>query len=269
MLLTFGGHGYELRAGESVLEGLARHGVGLPSACRAGACHSCLLRAESGDPGEAGRGSLKPTLRASGYFLACLARPVTDVTVAPAAGDVITPAMLLRRQRPAPGVLAVWLRPPARGLPGGQHVTLSRGDGVIRPYSIANLPAEAARDGLEFHVRLYRDGAMSGWLAGAAPGATLGVGVPTGECFYLPGQPYRAAAAGRHGDRDRATGRDRTRRPYGRAQRARGRGPGRRRSGPPLPGRGFGAQSRCGMMAGHGSGGAPVSAPTARTSRRR
>ncbi len=111
MLLTFGGHGYELRAGESVLEGLARHGVGLPSACRAGACHSCLLRAESGDPGEAGRGSLKPTLRASGYFLACLARPVTDVTVAPAAGDVITPAMLLRRQRPAPGVLAVWLRP--------------------------------------------------------------------------------------------------------------------------------------------------------------
>ena len=189
MLLTFGGRGYELRAGESVLEGLARHGVGLPAACRAGVCHSCLLRAESGDPGEAGRDRLKATLAASGYFLACLARPVTDVTVAPAA-DVFTPATLLRRKWLAPDVLAVWLRP-RRLVPfrAGQHVTLDRGCGVIRPYSIANRPAEAARAGLEFHVRVYPGGAMSGWLAAARPGAKLGVGVPTGECFYLPGDP--------------------------------------------------------------------------------
>ena len=189
MLLTFGGRGYELRAGESVLEGLARHGVGLPAACRAGVCHSCLLRAESGDPGEAGRDRLKATLAASGYFLACLARPVTDVTVTTAA-DVFTPAELLRRERLAADVLAVWLRPrqpvPFRA---GQHVTLSRGGGVIRPYSIANRPAEAASAGLEFHVRVYPGGAMSSWLAAARPGAGLGVGVPTGECFYLPGDP--------------------------------------------------------------------------------
>jgi CDP-4-dehydro-6-deoxyglucose reductase, E3 len=189
VLLTFGSHGYELRAGESVLECLARHGVELPSTCRAGTCHSCLLRAERGDPGEAGRGGLKPTLRACGYFLACLARPVTDLTVAPPASDVITAATLLRSERPASHVLVVWLRPlrPV-GFRAGQHVTLSR-DGVIRPYSIANLPTEVPRDGLEFHVRVYQGGAMSGWLAGAAPGARLGLGVPTGECFYLPGRP--------------------------------------------------------------------------------
>jgi len=189
VLLTLGGHGYELRAGESVLECLARHGVGLPSTCRAGTCHTCLLRAEYGDPGEAGRGGLKPTLRAGGYFLACLARPVTDLTVAPPAGDVITPATLLGSERPAPHVLVIWLRPlrPV-GFRAGQHVTLSR-DGVTRPYSIANLPTEVPRDGLEFHVRLYPGGAMSGWLAAAAPGARLGLGVPAGECFYLPGRP--------------------------------------------------------------------------------
>lgn len=189
VLLTFNGRGYELRAGESVLEGLARHGVGLPAACRAGVCHSCLLRAESGDPGEAGRGRLKATLAASGYFLACLARPVTDVTVAPAT-DVFTPATLLRRDWLAPDVLAVWLRP-RRPVPfrAGQHVTLDRGGGVIRSYSIANRPTEAARDGMEFHVRVYPGGAMSGWLAGARPGTELSVGVPAGDCFYLPGDP--------------------------------------------------------------------------------
>jgi CDP-4-dehydro-6-deoxyglucose reductase, E3 len=189
VLLTFGGRGYELRAGESVLEGLARNGVGLPSACRAGACHSCLLRAEAGDPGEAGRSGLKPTLRASGYFLACQARPVTDVTVAPAASDILTPATLARSERLAADVLSVWLKPgqPVSFRPG-QHVTLHRG-GAIRPYSIANLPAEADRDGMEFHVRVYPGGAMSGWLAGARPGAELGIGIPAGECFYLPSAP--------------------------------------------------------------------------------
>jgi CDP-4-dehydro-6-deoxyglucose reductase len=190
VLLTFGGRGYTLHAGESVLEALARNGVGLPSACRAGACHSCLLRAEAGDPGEAGRKGLKPTLAASGYFLACLARPVTDVTVTPATCDVFTPATLVRSERLAADVLAVWLRPRRRvDFRAGQHVTLSRPGGVIRPYSIANLPAEADRDGMEFHLRLYPQGAMSGWLATVRPGAELGIGVPAGQCFYLPGNP--------------------------------------------------------------------------------
>lgn len=190
MLLTFGGRSYALRAGESVLDVLARHGVGLPSACRAGACHTCLLRAEAGDPGEAGQEGLKPALRASGYFLACLARPATDVTVAPAASDIFTPATLLRRERLAADVLAVWLRPHRPvGFRAGQHVTLARGDGIIRPYSIANLPSEADRDGMEFHLRIYPQGAMSGWLATARQGTELSIGIPTGQCFYLPGNP--------------------------------------------------------------------------------
>lgn len=190
MLLTFGGRGYALRAGESVLEGLARHGVGLPSACRAGACHSCLLRAEAGDPGEAGREGLKPALRASGYFLACLARPAGDVTVTLADGDIFTPATLLRSEHLAADVLAVWLRPRREvSFRAGQHVTLNRGGGVIRPYSIANLPAEADRDGMEFHLRVYPQGAMSAWLSAARPGTGLGMGVPAGQCFYLRGDP--------------------------------------------------------------------------------
>jgi NAD(P)H-flavin reductase len=192
MRVTFAGNHYELRPGESVLEGMARHGVGLPSACRAGACHTCLLRAEAGDPGQAGQQGLKPALAARGYFLACLARPPADLTVGTAGQDVMTPATVAGAHRLSQDVLAVRLRP-HRPLPfrAGQHATLDRGSGVIRVFSIASLPSEAAA-GLEFHVRMRPSGAMSGWLAGAAQGGVIRLGVPAGDCFYLPGAPGTA-----------------------------------------------------------------------------
>jgi ferredoxin-NADP reductase len=162
--------------------------VRLPSACRAGACHSCLLRAESGDPGEQGSRGLRPTMVASGYFLACQARPVSDLRVAAAGRDVMTRAVLRARDWLSRDVLAVWLRPERPvTFRAGQHVTVDRGDGVVRVYSIANLPAEAARDGLELHVRVYPGGQMSEWLARAGPGTQVSIGTPAGECFYLPG----------------------------------------------------------------------------------
>jgi ferredoxin-NADP reductase/ferredoxin len=187
--LRYAGRDYDLAPGESVLDCLARHGVRVPAACRAGACHACLLKADAGEPGLAAQHGLKPTLAARGYFLACVARPAADLAIR-SGQDVITPGTLTASRWLGPDVLAVWVRPqsPVRFHPG-QHTTLHRGDGLIRAYSIANLPAEAARDGLEFHVRVYPGGAMSAWLARAAPGARVGIGVPSGECFYTPGAP--------------------------------------------------------------------------------
>lgn len=187
MLVSYAGRNYGLRPGESVLDGLARHGVSVPAACRAGACHACLLRAEAGDPGAGGQRGLRPSLAARGYFLACLTRPATDLAVGPSTGAAV-PARLVTRTWLGPGVLGIWVRTrrPFRFL-AGQHVTLDRGDGVVRAYSIANLPREAARDGLEFHVRVYPGGAMSEWLAGAPPGARLRIGAAAGECCYPAG----------------------------------------------------------------------------------
>jgi CDP-4-dehydro-6-deoxyglucose reductase len=113
--------------------------------------------------------------------------PAADLTVR-SGMDAVTPGRLVARCWLGPGVLGVWVRPrrPVSFL-AGQHVMLDRGEGVARAYSIANLPQEAARDGLEFHVRVYPGGAMSEWLAGAAPGARLRIGPPAGECFYPPG----------------------------------------------------------------------------------
>ncbi|MHB1432430.1 MAG: 2Fe-2S iron-sulfur cluster-binding protein [Streptosporangiaceae bacterium] len=188
MLLTFEGRDYDLHPGESVLDGMSRHGVRLPSACRAGICRACLIRAVQGDPGdEAGRG-LKPTWLAAGYFLACLARPASDLAVTLAGPEVSTPARVARIRRLSPDVLGVTLRPerPADFLPG-QHLALTTPDGLTRVYSSASLPGEVGRAGLDLHIRVYPGGAMSGWLGRARPGAAVTIGAPGGECCYLPG----------------------------------------------------------------------------------
>jgi CDP-4-dehydro-6-deoxyglucose reductase, E3 len=210
----------EFRPGETVLHTLARHGIGLPAACRAGVCRACLLRVVRGDPGPAGRAGLEDGMRAEGYFLACLARPSADLTVALAAEDTFTPARLLSATAAGAGVIRVRVRP-RRPLEfrAGQHVAVCTGPmptstgptstgptstghasaGLVRVYSIANLPSEARRDGIEFQVRVYPGGAMSGWLASAAPGAAISLGRPAGTCCYRaedPGRPLLLAGTG-------------------------------------------------------------------------
>ncbi len=101
-----------------------------------------------------------------------MSAPAAELTVQPGT-DAVTPGRLVARCWLGPGVLGVWVRPRRPvGFLAGQHVTLDRGEGVARVYSIANLPQEAARDGVEFHVRVHPGGAMSEWLAAwpRAPG---------------------------------------------------------------------------------------------------
>ncbi|HTT50962.1 MAG TPA: 2Fe-2S iron-sulfur cluster binding domain-containing protein [Streptosporangiaceae bacterium] len=185
MRVTLAGQDYELRPGESVLEGMARHGVRLPWVCRAGACHSCLVRVVHGDPGTGSRHGLKDAWRDRGYALACLAHPGSDLTISFADDDSTTPATLLPSRMLSPQVLLARVRPvrPVTFRPG-QHVVL-QGAGMARSYSIANLPAEAEHDGIAFHVRVYPSGAFSSWLARAAPGTPVTIGAPAGECCYL------------------------------------------------------------------------------------
>lgn len=68
---------------ETVLEALERAGLPAASSCRAGVCETCLLRARSGTPGADAQQDLRATWRASGYFLACVAIPETDLEIEP------------------------------------------------------------------------------------------------------------------------------------------------------------------------------------------
>jgi CDP-4-dehydro-6-deoxyglucose reductase, E3 len=177
---------------ETVLSALARQGVALPSACQAGVCRACLVRALAGDPGAAGAAGLEDALRADGYFLACQARPAGDLVVALDGADLYTPARLLSVRREAAGLRVKVAPERPLAFAAGQHVAVrvpAGGADLVRVYSFASRPADAARDGVEFYVRRYPGGAMGDWLAAARPGAGLSLGRPSGTCCYRPGEP--------------------------------------------------------------------------------
>ena len=60
---------------------LLREGEDVPYSCRGGTCHTCRLRATSGDLPEESQRGLKETQRAQGYFLACSCHPKTDLEI--------------------------------------------------------------------------------------------------------------------------------------------------------------------------------------------
>ncbi|WP_141330315.1 2Fe-2S iron-sulfur cluster-binding protein [Myxococcus sp. AB025B] len=183
---------YPLEPEESVLDGLLRQGVAVPHACRAGACQSCLMRATAGDVPEAARVGLKDTLRAQGYFLACMCRPSADTALEVSGADALrVPARIASLDLLSPSVLRVRLSTDAPlDYRAGQYVSLLRADGLARSYSLASLPREGL---LELHVRLVAGGEMSGWLAREARvGDAVSVQGPAGSCFYVDGRPEQS-----------------------------------------------------------------------------
>lgn len=181
------GQWYGLDAGESVLDGLLRRGVDVPHSCRAGACQSCLMRAERGQVPAKAQVGLKETLKARGYFLACACHAEGELEVAGAGAELRMPARITALERLSDSVLCVRLRPEgAFEYRPGQYVSLLR-DGLARSYSLASQPHE---DTLALHVRRIAGGRMSGWLFDEArPGDTLELQGPAGDCFYVPGRP--------------------------------------------------------------------------------
>lgn len=76
----------DVRAGETLLEALERHGYGPAFSCRAGACGTCRLHLLAGHVchGVGENGALSARERADGYILSCVAQPVGSITLASA-----------------------------------------------------------------------------------------------------------------------------------------------------------------------------------------
>jgi ferredoxin-NADP reductase/ferredoxin len=181
--ITFEGRRLAANTGETVLDCLLRHGVALPHSCKSGVCQSCLVRAERGNVSTRAQESLRDTLRAQGYFLACSHRPDEDLHIA--SSDCRVPARISAIERLSPTVIRVCLRPSAGfDYRPGQFLTLIREDGLARSYSIASQREDAE---LQLHIRLIPNGAMSGWLSSEAQtGTAVWIQGPSGNCFYVP-----------------------------------------------------------------------------------
>ena len=187
--VVFQGSSYETD-GQSVLDCLTTRGHAVPSACRAGVCQSCLMRAVRGTVPEKAQTGLTPTMVARNLFLACQCFPTQDLEVA-LADDVIerieTKVSAIEHLNDE--IRAVHLRPsrPFEYRPG-QFLRLFKDARTSRNYSLASVPS--LDDDLMLHVRRFSGGLVSGWIfEQLEPGDIVTISEAFGDCFYVPGRP--------------------------------------------------------------------------------
>lgn len=85
-----------LRVNENLLDACQRSAIELPFSCRAGSCHTCLLRCTEGVVPEQAQRGLRPSLRSLGYLLACQCQPTSAMTLTrPSQADMVTSCRLL------------------------------------------------------------------------------------------------------------------------------------------------------------------------------
>lgn len=153
--------------------------------CRAGHCQACLIKASAGEVAASARELLTREQQQAGWLLACQCPVISDMTLelqAPRRDELI--AQVIETSLLSHNILRLRIRPqgPFRFKPG-QHCMLWLNQHLGRPYSIASLPGDPW---LEFHVRLYEDGAFSVPAAQLAPGELLHIGVASGHLHYAP-----------------------------------------------------------------------------------
>lgn len=189
MAIVFEGQRFELLPGETVLEGIERQGLSVPSLCRRGVCQTCLLEAKRGALPPASQKGLRESSRKQSLFLACVCTPLEDLEIARCGTSSRFGARVEAVEYLSPGVLRVTLGVPSGfSYEAGQFIHLERPlDGLIRPYSVASLPSAGH---LELHVALLAGGAMSGWLR-EAKGEEIALRGPFGGCFYIADEPER------------------------------------------------------------------------------
>jgi CDP-4-dehydro-6-deoxyglucose reductase len=185
-IVSFEGREIALRDKETVLEALEREGVPVMSSCRAGVCQSCLMQATDGQLPPKAQQPLKESLRAQGYFLACVCVPEGNLSVALPGAGLEHEATVLESEDIGAAVRRVRLTIPD-GLDwfAGQYITVIRDALIARSYSIASGPSDGY---LELHVRRIPGGLVSNWLHDVVrPGDTLRFRGVFGDCFYTPG----------------------------------------------------------------------------------
>ncbi len=187
--ITIGESTFSCQPDETVLETLLRENVRVPNGCRQGLCQACMMRSLDNPPPVSAQTGLKDTLQKQNYFLACICRPEQDMTVAlPNQQGASIEAVVIKKQLLTPDIIQLVLEYQTRlNFFAGQFVNLKRPDGLIRSYSIANIPHH--KNILEFHIRRLPNGQFSSWVHDELElGASITISEAQGSCHYLPGR---------------------------------------------------------------------------------
>ena len=191
--VVFSGNSYQLEDQESILLGLERHGVSIPSSCRSGVCQTCMLLAVKGEVPSSAQVGLKPTLQKQGYFLACLCKPEQDMEIALPGEDAKHHYIVkvLQKTLLSNDVIRLRLsRDPTFQYYPGQFISIYHPDGkLVRSYSLAGVPED---EYLELHVRYLPGGQMTSWIKDSVePGDELRIDAAVGDCFYIEDDPQK------------------------------------------------------------------------------
>lgn len=159
------GSGFNCEPGDTLLSAGLAAGLFLPYSCRSGVCNTCRGRVVEGtvDFGSVHPAHLSEADKADGYAMLCQARPTSDLTLQVRELDAseairprTMPARVLSLERPAPDVMIVKLGTPANEpvvFMAGQYLEVQLPGGVIRTYSMANVPTSDGVRQLELHIR--------------------------------------------------------------------------------------------------------------------
>ncbi len=181
--LTYDGQVYTCREGETALEALLRHGVGVNYSCKNGVCNGCMCKADQ--PSNAlFTGALAQDLIGKGYFLPCRTSPFTGLSFGPPqSGDITVTAAVVEKTLVAPTILRLLLEPYRNmSWEAGQFVHLFHPDGAWRAYSIASTPDDTPY--IELHIRVIARGKVSSWLASEVEeGSELTISQAMGNSF--------------------------------------------------------------------------------------
>lgn len=180
---------FETENAETVLHTLLRNNVQVSYGCQAGVCQSCLMRSLDNAPPEKSQIGLKDTQQKQNYFLPCVCVPENDMTVvlpnqksAWFEGEVVDKCAL------SENIILIKLKSKEPlAFFAGQFVNLKNEAGVIRSYSIANIPNPS--HALIFHIRILPNGQFSRFVADKLEiGMPLSFSHAQGSCHYLEGK---------------------------------------------------------------------------------
>lgn len=188
-----GDAGLSVADGETILDAALAAGIPYPHGCQSGNCGACKssLLAGAVDLLPYSDYALAATERAAGLILACRAMPLSDCRVAWLEADetAVFPMRSLDCRVVAlddatHDIKRLRLAVDAGGpydFAAGQYAQLSFPGLPQRDYSMANRPDEAV---LEFHIRLFPDGAVTPFVARTlAPGDAVHVEGPFGTAY--------------------------------------------------------------------------------------
>ena len=149
-----------------------------------------MMQAVEGSPPASAQKGLKSTLRAQGYFMACVCKPEGDLEIAYAEDGAHRTMGTVVDVSALSSTVARLLIATDDSLDyhSGQFVNLVLPDRLSRSYSLASV--SGLDTFLEFHIAYVPHGRMSGWVhEEARAGDRLEIHGPLGDCYYLPDQP--------------------------------------------------------------------------------